>query len=94
MYGYHPTSFRDPIVTVGEETARLISDSFISAANIVNVFPAVRHIPTWLPGGGINKSFQHIRYMVDQAQRLPWQYAKSSFVSAPRRQQYHRLTVV
>lgn len=55
--------------------------------SLINIIPALRHIPKWFPGAYSRKMAAKARAMTDEILRIPMDYVNRSFVS-----NFHTLT--
>jgi hypothetical protein len=51
-----------------------------SAWFLVNLFPALKYIPEWMPGGGFKIVTQQGRELKEQAMNIPFEWAKTEMV--------------
>ncbi|KAI1827230.1 cytochrome P450 oxidoreductase OrdA-like protein [Xylaria intraflava] len=56
LYGYTVDPYKeDPLVNLGRETLQNFSKAFPTGAWLVDVIPALRYLPEWMPGAGFKK---------------------------------------
>ena len=80
-YGIEVTDEDNPYVRVVERGMELFSRAFVPGAFLVETFPALRYIPSWLPGGGF-KRFAAMTKTATQAMRdLPFERTMMKMVS-------------
>ncbi|KAG6910304.1 hypothetical protein DXG01_011701 [Tephrocybe rancida] len=77
LYGHEVQSIEDPLVNLTFETIYLFSGSVFPGTNIINVFPALRHLPKWTP---VLKDVHDLcaknRVMLGQMQNIPFDSVK------------------
>jgi hypothetical protein len=59
---------------------RRLSDSVSLGAAAVNVFPVLRHLPTWFPGTGFKRFAQESKVLTDQMLNVPIELVKNNMV--------------
>ncbi|KAH9478386.1 Cytochrome P450 monooxygenase COX2 [Psilocybe cubensis] len=79
MYGYDIADLNDPCVTLADEALSLGTRLVVPGANLIDIFPPLRHVPAWFPGASSQKKAAIIRRMTDEVVRLPLDYVKKSF---------------
>ncbi|QRW20715.1 cytochrome P450 family protein [Rhizoctonia solani] len=89
-YGYTPKAQKDPILPLAQESIRYLG---ISVSNywLVNDFPLLKHIPSWLPGAEfqrigekgyrLRKSYADTMFNVVQEQVVQGRVEQPSYVS-------------
>lgn len=75
-YGYQVTDINDPYVTLSDAANASVISSSVPGNYLVDTFPFLRHLPTWLPGMGFKieaqKGSQYPLKMVEE----PYQWAR------------------
>ena len=61
VYEYHPGRENDRFVKLAEDTAAGVTSLFLPESTIINIFPFLRHIPSWVPGATTQKFAADIR---------------------------------
>ncbi|KAH9474438.1 Cytochrome P450 monooxygenase 208 [Psilocybe cubensis] len=75
-HGYEVKEKEDPFVTLADSATEQFSLSTAPGVFLVNLVPALRHIPQWFPGGGFKKiAAQWAQTLVDMAEG-PHQFVK------------------
>jgi hypothetical protein len=76
-YGYttEPHS-PDPLVDLVDEVMRQFSLAFVPGKWAVDIIPALKHLPRWLPGSGFQLTAQLWKKTMTDVINLPFEYAK------------------
>ncbi|KZV94869.1 cytochrome P450 [Exidia glandulosa HHB12029] len=75
VYGYLPTGDDDAYMKLAEEAISIV----LSAARpgwLVDTFPSLRFLPSWLPGMGFKRTAERWRATVTRARQEPWKWAE------------------
>ena len=80
MYGYDISSRHDRFVVLSEEAVIAGSKYSLPNATIVNIFPALRHLPSWFPGAGFKKVGERIKKVTTDMKDAPIEYVKQKMV--------------
>ncbi|KAH6915204.1 cytochrome P450 [Coprinopsis sp. MPI-PUGE-AT-0042] len=89
-YGYDVKETRDPLVELAERATEQFSIATAPGGHLVDVMPALRHLPVWFPGAGFLQRAEDwsktLRQMVEQPfafvrQQMAAGIAQSSFTS-------------
>jgi len=48
---------------------------------MVNVFPSLKYVPSWVPGASFHRRFAYIKGLVDETKRIPWDFTRRHEVS-------------
>ncbi|GLB44585.1 putative cytochrome p450 [Lyophyllum shimeji] len=80
-YGLPITSVDDELVKLAEEAATLTVESGSPAATLVDFFPVMRHIPTWLPFAGFKRQALKTRMAVNKMMTVPFDMVKKEMRS-------------
>ncbi|KAL0569905.1 hypothetical protein V5O48_012051 [Marasmius crinis-equi] len=79
IYGYEATPTDDSLAKLIENTARFAVTEFESPATaIVNMFPALRHLPLWLPIFRFQRAAVKSQKLVDRLLEEPYEYVRSN----------------
>ncbi|KAK7453206.1 hypothetical protein VKT23_011886 [Stygiomarasmius scandens] len=85
VYGYSVKGNNDPLVVRAEETMDHFSQATTPGAYMVEIIPAMRFIPEWLPGGRFKKIARewglHLRGTVE----MPFEFAKKEMTAGKSR---------
>lgn len=55
VYGYNVGPVNDRFVLISEAAVRKLGESVFPGAAIVNAFPLLRYLPSWMPGCGFKR---------------------------------------
>ncbi|KAF8880413.1 cytochrome P450 [Infundibulicybe gibba] len=61
LYGHNTSSLDDELVRIAEDTLDAGLKAVLPGTALVNIFPALRHIPPWLPGGGFHRIARRVK---------------------------------
>jgi hypothetical protein len=81
MYGITIKGKDDPLVTQHEEALELIGGAAIPGAYLVDIIPALRHVPAWMPGAGFQRIAAHCRELGKSMTEGPMKFVKNAMVS-------------
>jgi len=80
-YGYEIQETNDPFVELADQATTQFSVSTAPGAYLVDLIPALRHIPSWFPGAGFQTTAKAwastLNNMVDQ----PYQFVKQQMAA-------------
>ncbi|KAJ6779274.1 cytochrome P450, partial [Mycena vulgaris] len=80
-YGYQITEESDPFLEMFDVRADIFARSTQPAAFVVNLLPALRHWPEWLPGGGFRKTANKWASQVQETVTVPHAYVKQQMAA-------------
>ena len=60
-YGIDIQEFDDPYISLAEEVLNGINEAAILGRFWVDLFPILKHVPSWFPGAGFQKKAAHWR---------------------------------
>ncbi|KAJ3521698.1 hypothetical protein NMY22_g12212 [Coprinellus aureogranulatus] len=78
-YGIPVKSRGDPHLAFSESTNEMLGKIMTPGANFIDVFPILKHIPTWAPGAHYNRKVKELSYMSEQFRSAPFDEALSKF---------------
>ncbi|KAL0571877.1 hypothetical protein V5O48_010080 [Marasmius crinis-equi] len=79
IYGYEASPTDDSLAKLIENTARFAVTEFESPATaIVNMFPALGHLPLWLPIFRFQRAAAKSQKLVDRLLEVPYEYVRSN----------------
>ena len=79
-YGLQTSETGDKYMTIFEEA--ITSLDLVSARwNILEFFPILAKLPTWLPGTSSLRRLAHYRQVIRDMRDIPWADAKEAIVS-------------
>ncbi|KAJ6508743.1 cytochrome P450 [Mycena sanguinolenta] len=59
-----------------EHAVKKLSDSFFPGAVVVNTFPILRYLPSWMPGAGFKRYAADCLEVTNEMRQVPFDYAK------------------
>lgn len=74
-HGYDVQEGDDPFVSLADKATEQFSLS-TAPGLVVNLFPALRYLPEWLPGGGFHKTAREWAETLHQMVEQPYQFVK------------------
>ncbi|KAL0576520.1 hypothetical protein V5O48_005465 [Marasmius crinis-equi] len=82
VYGYQPQDSlaSDPYVKLANSAIEGIIETAIPGAFLVDFFPALKFVPSWLPGAGFKRKAQVWKKYCLELRDRPWEWLKSSIV--------------
>ena len=80
VYGYTIQESDDPLVKLIEEAMRQFSLMSSPGAYMVDSFPIMKYIPSWLPGGGFKHDAKVFRKTLEDTMDTPFQFVKEQMV--------------
>lgn len=83
MYGYEVESLKDPCILAADESILLGGSLLLPGGNFLDIIPALRHVPAWVPGAVSIKIAEKVKKLTAEVQRIPMEYAKERVVSVP-----------
>lgn len=79
-YGVRDISLsNDPLIELAEEGTRTLHVG--TNLFLVDLFPALKHLPTWFPGAGFQRQAAIWREAVMKLVNMPFEQAEEAFVS-------------
>ncbi|KAJ3503780.1 hypothetical protein NLJ89_g8281 [Agrocybe chaxingu] len=78
VYGYTPSSSNDPFLLLGERSMSLLSNEMGAGIGLwpVDVFPILKHIPTWFPGASFKRNAVKWKLKISEFADRPFAFAK------------------
>ncbi|OJJ51826.1 hypothetical protein ASPZODRAFT_2108113 [Penicilliopsis zonata CBS 506.65] len=76
VYGYHSEQEGDPLVHLARQTISEFSDA-VAPKWLVDILPALKYIPPWMPGGSFHRVARRYRDAVTRLATLPFTFTKS-----------------
>ncbi|KAG9123580.1 hypothetical protein FRC07_014669 [Ceratobasidium sp. 392] len=89
-YGYQlsPNATNDPLLQTIEELIELVARGVSSAKFLVNLFPILKHVPEWIPGGGFKAVARRGRKLKEQVLNVPFEWAKTEMAKGTAQSSY------
>ncbi|KDN48283.1 hypothetical protein RSAG8_02875, partial [Rhizoctonia solani AG-8 WAC10335] len=75
-YGYKPLPKDDPFVTRSETMVEALARAGLPTNYLVNIFPVLRHVPSWFPFAGFKRECVKWRALRDQVVDEPLKWVK------------------
>ncbi|KAK2042897.1 cytochrome P450 [Colletotrichum somersetense] len=77
IYGYSVEQFKeDPLVQLIDETNEKLIVAFVPGNFLVDIFPLLRYIPSWVPGAGFQKIAKELRTMFFRSGDKPYAFVE------------------
>ncbi|KAK2060500.1 cytochrome P450 [Colletotrichum caudatum] len=77
IYGYNVEQFKeDPLVRLIDETNERLIVAFVPGNFIVDIFPFLRYIPSWVPEAGFQKIAKELRTMLFRTGDKPYAFVE------------------
>ncbi|KAJ7866373.1 cytochrome P450 [Mycena olivaceomarginata] len=81
MYGISVDSAQDPYIVRAEAAMNMISKAVIPGEFIVDLLPALKHLPTWFPLTRFHTVGEEGRKMIAELVEKPYQYVKDEMAA-------------
>ncbi|KAJ7930344.1 cytochrome P450 [Mycena leptocephala] len=78
-YGILPASEEDVFVRLAEKAVGALATAALGGY-LVDLYPPLRNIPSWLPGGAFKRQAAMWKRLLDQMRVVPFEHAKSELV--------------
>ncbi|KAL0954893.1 hypothetical protein HGRIS_003826 [Hohenbuehelia grisea] len=78
VYGIAVKESKDPYVEVAEEAVAGLSKAIHPGKYLVDIFPALKHIPVWMPGAGFRKTGIYFAALNEKLVKAPFEAAEAS----------------
>lgn len=80
-YGIKIQDHNDPYVQQIEEVLHAVGDASIPGRYLVEMFPIMKHIPSWFPGAGWKRKAAYYKQINDRVSREPFETVKDNLVN-------------
>ncbi|KAF8989705.1 cytochrome P450 [Cyathus striatus] len=80
-YGYKPRSRGDGLVKIVNEAMDQFSETTAAGAFLVDVFPSLRYVPSWLPGAGWKRKASKYRSTLQEMLHRPYSWTKQQMAA-------------
>ncbi|KGQ10461.1 O-methylsterigmatocystin oxidoreductase [Beauveria bassiana D1-5] len=87
-YGYTLESVADPLVTLLHRMIDQIKEAFMPMAWVVDVLPALQHLPDWLPGMSFKKKAREHRQTMNEVADMPYAFVQEQMQKGTHRPSY------
>ncbi|KAF7348415.1 Cytochrome p450 [Mycena sanguinolenta] len=77
-YGYDIQPTHDQFVHLAEESSKRLSRALLPGAFAVNMFPFLRHFPSWFPGCGFHRFGRETAKMLDEMNNAPFNFVRQN----------------
>ncbi|KAJ7750432.1 cytochrome P450 [Mycena maculata] len=78
-YGLPVNDLDNEYVTIAETAASLVSQAAVPGAFVVDLFPILKHVPSWFPGAGFKRKAKVWRALNDVMRTKPFIAAKTAW---------------
>ncbi|KAA1470134.1 cytochrome P450 [Dentipellis sp. KUC8613] len=80
-YGYKSQEENDPLVKLVDDATDQFSVITAPGAYLVDVFPALRYVPSWFPGANFKRDAVHYYKVVNDMADVPLQFVKKQLAA-------------
>ncbi|KAF7365147.1 O-methylsterigmatocystin oxidoreductase [Mycena venus] len=81
VYGYDVKPSNDRFVALSENAVQKISNAFLPGAAVVNAFPILRFLPSWMPGADFQRFAAECRQSTKEMQKVPFDFVKQNMLN-------------
>ncbi|KAF7348408.1 hypothetical protein MSAN_01794900 [Mycena sanguinolenta] len=78
IYGYDIQPTHDRFVHLAEESAKRLCRAVLPDAFAVNMFPFLRHFPSWFPGCGFHRFGRETAKLLDEMNNAPFNFVRQN----------------
>ncbi|KAF7364910.1 O-methylsterigmatocystin oxidoreductase [Mycena venus] len=78
VYGYEVKPANDRFVDLAESAIIKLGQSVFPGAAVVNAFPILKHLPSWMPGAGFQRFAAESRQIVQEMRDVPYNFVKQN----------------
>ena len=79
-HGYDVQEGDDPVVHTADLSTENFSKGTVPGAFLVDIFPLLRYVPSWVPGAGFHKTAQAWGQVLQDMVEKPFDLAKKRMV--------------
>ena len=79
-YGIDIKDSNDAYISIAEEALNGLAEAGVIGAFLVDIFPLLKHVPSWVPGAGFQKKAAHWKATNITMAEKPFQYVKEQLV--------------
>ena len=79
-YGIEVLPAGDPYIRTAEASFEAVSQATLPGAFLVDVFPVLRHVPSWMPGAGFKTKAKEWKKLTDAVRFGPFDAMKQAMV--------------
>jgi len=80
-YGYDVQSVHDPCIVAAKRDISICAELLLPATSLVNIFHALKYIPTWFPGAVTQRKAAEVKTLTEEMKRIPMEYVKAALVA-------------
>ncbi|KAF8596400.1 cytochrome P450 [Ceratobasidium sp. AG-I] len=85
-YGYQPRGLGDPFVVEAKTVMDNLNKAFLASNFLVNLIPALIHVPDWLPGTSWKRTAQKWRKQKEDVMQATYEWAKTRHTNSANEQ--------
>jgi len=74
-YGLPIQKDEDPYISIAEAAINSAASSAIPGSFFVDIIPALKYVPEWVPGAGFQRKAKEYRLLQERFRNLPFEYA-------------------
>ncbi|KAF8880416.1 cytochrome P450 [Infundibulicybe gibba] len=78
IYGHNISSLNDDFVRIAKEALESGLKAILPGTALVNIFPTLRHIPPWLPGGEFHQLAHRVKALTYQMRNAPFDMVRKN----------------
>lgn len=82
-YGISVKESDDPYILNAEEALNGLAEAGVPGAFLVDLIPALKHVPDWFPGAGFKRKASHWRKVNAEVAEKPFQFVAQQVVTSP-----------
>ena len=79
-YGIDVKESNDPYISIAEEALSGVAEAGVFGAFLVDIFPLLKYVPSWVPGAGFQKKAAHWKAVNMTMGGKPFHYVKEELV--------------
>ena len=79
-YGINIDEDPEDYLTIAEEVMTIFSEAFAPGRYLVETFPILRFVPSWMPGAGFKRSGKVWTKVVEKLVVIPWKTTMKAMV--------------
>ncbi|THH17578.1 hypothetical protein EW146_g3259 [Bondarzewia mesenterica] len=75
-YGYKTRDDEDPLISLVDVATNQFSHLTEAGGHIIDVFPALRYVPSWMPGASFHKTIANCKSTLEEMANVPHNFVK------------------
>ncbi|KAJ3794175.1 cytochrome P450 [Lentinula aff. detonsa] len=87
-YGIQAENAEDPFVSLSERWIKTISHATQRGGFLVDSFPILKIVPSWVPGAGFQRKAQDMKILTEQVRTVAFKYAQTQVAEGTAIQSY------